>query len=198
MKLNFLRIGFGIICFVALLSANSQPKLKYTPYQIMAWEIKANEGFVPHWYKDGMVYNRILNRKLQSYSIGFGWNDQGCRRKEALPFLDKNGKISYDNATKLTCYEIDKYGRLHKNDLKNVALRLYSYSRGMIKDGSKLGGCCGKRSGCGHGDRNVRKSHNRRRQFELACWNHDNRKIIEMTEENLKKIAKMQMLLKQN
>ena len=195
MKINLLRSGFGCICIIALLSANSQPKLKYTPYQIMAWEIKANEGFVDHWYPDGKVYNRKLNRKLQSYSIGFGWNDQGCRRHETKPFLNSNGRISFDNATKLTCYEIDKYGRLHNDDLKNVALRLYSYSRGLTKNGSRLGGCCGSKSGCGNDVKNIRKSHNRRRQFELACWNHDTRKILEMTEENLKKIDKIKMMM---
>jgi hypothetical protein len=187
-KFNLFRIGFGCVCFLGLLAANSQPKLKYTPYQILAWEIKANEGFSDHWYPDGIV------RGKQSYSIGFGWNDQGRRRDEAVSFLT-NGKITFENATRLTCYEIDKYGRLHTDDLKNVALQLYSYSRGLTKNGSKLGGCCDSKFGCGNISKNVRYSHNRRRQFELACWNHDNQTIIEMTEGNLKKIHKIKMMI---
>lgn len=191
MKINYLHLGFGVICIIGLLSANSQPKLPYSTYQLLAWEIKANEGFVDHWYPDGIV------RGKQSYSIGFGWNDQGMRRrKEAKPFLNLNGKINYENATKLTMYEIKKYGQLHKDPLKNLALQLYSYSRGLTKDPRKLGKCCGSTSGCGNKYKNIRKSHNRRRQFELACWNHDYRKIIEMSDDNKTKIQKILMMIK--
>ena len=180
---------FTLGVFAIFLSANSAPtETTYTPYQLLVWEIKANEGFVPHWYKDGMVYNRKLNRKIQSYSIGFGWNDQGSRRHEAKPFLSTNGNITFNNATKLTIYEIGKYGKLHNDPLKNLALQLYSYSRGPITSGSQLGHCCGARSGCGNKNTNVRKSHNRRRKFELALWNHDYRLINEMTEQNKLKV----------
>ena len=194
MKINPTRSVFGCMCIFALVAANkpiSNTELKYSPYEIKVWEIKANEGFRDYWYKDGMVYNRKLKRNLQSYSIGFGWNDQGCRRHEAKPFLN-NGKITFEKATQLTIYEINKYGQLHNDPLKNVALQLYSYSRGLTKDGSKLGGCCGYDRGCGHSDRNVRKSHGRRRKFELACWNHDYATIKAMSDENKQKIAVMQ------
>ena len=187
MKINPTRAVFSIGCIIVLMAANvnHSEKLKYTPYQIMVWELKANEGFVNHWYKDGYVRGR------QSYSIGFGWNDQGNRRRhEAKPYLSLN-KITFDNATKLTLYEINKYGVLHKDPLKNVALRLYSYGRGLTKDPSKLGGCCGYSRGCGNSNKDIRRSHNRRRKFELACWRHDYEMINRMTEENIQKIAMM-------
>lgn len=187
MKINPTRAVFSLGVLLVFLSANKLPetKLKYSPYEIMVWEIKANEGFVPHWYPDGKVRGR------QSYSIGFGWNDQGSRRTEAKPFLNSNGKITFQNATKLTLYEISKYGQLSPDPLKNVALRLYSYSRGLTKNGSSLGKCCGARWGCGNASKNIRKSHSRRRTFELACWNRDIKTINRMTEENRQKVIAM-------
>lgn len=187
-KLNPLRIAFGIVCIVALMSANSQPKLPYTPYQIKIWEIKANEGYREWWYKDGIVNGK------QSYSIGFGWNDQGCRRSEIKQFT-KDGKVTFDEATDITVKELNKYGTLHKDPYKNVALQLYSYARGLTKDGRKLGRCCGGKNGCGHWNRDIRKSHNPRRQLELALWNHDHRMIIERTQDNRSKISKIIMTL---
>jgi len=196
MDINPTRAVFGCICLFSLVAANkpitnTSTKLNYSPYELMIWEIKANEGFMPHWYKDGFVYNRKLKKSVQSYSIGFGWNDQGCRRKEAKPFLNSSGKITFESATKLTLYEIGKYGKLHNDPLKNLALRLYSYSRGLTRDGSKLGGCCGYNRGCGHKNKDVRKSHARRRKFEVACWNHDYATINAMTEVNRQKISMM-------
>lgn len=187
-KPNLLHLSFGAVCFIALLSANRQEKLPFTPYQLLVWEIKANEGYRPWWYKDGMV------RGKQSYSIGFGWNDQGRRRKEISQFT-KDGKVTYDEATQITLKEIAKYGKLHSDPLKNLALQLYSYSRGLVKSGSALGKCCGGKSGCGSSNRNVRKSHNQRRQFELALWNHDSNFIINRVNENKSKIQKILMTL---
>lgn len=187
-KLNPLRIAFGIVCIAALMSANSQPKLPYTPYQILAWEIKANEGYRSNWYPDGMVRGR------QSYSIGFGWNDQGMRRrKEIAQYLP--GGVTYDEATKITMMEIKKYGKLHSDPWKNLALQLYSYSRGLVKSGSALGKCCGAKSGCGNRSKNVRKAHNARRQLELALWNHDSRQILDRCEDNKSKVRKILMTL---
>lgn len=194
MKINPTRAVFGCICFITLLAANSsesKERLKYSTYQLRSWEIKANEGFVPRWYKDGMVYNRKLRRKVQTYSIGFGWNDQGVRRHEAKPFLNPDGTITFDKATDLTNSEIKKYGVLNNDPLKNLALQLYSYSRGLTNKSSSLGHCCGATRGCGHPNGDVRKSHNRRRKFELACWNHDYALINKMTEENIQKIKIM-------
>lgn len=183
----------SLIIFTVLIGSgfSTTPKSKYSPYELLVWEIKANEGFVPHWYPDGLVYNRKLKRKIQSYSIGFGWNDQGCRRYEAKPFLNSNGKITYDKATQLTLYEIKKYGKLHSDPLKNLALQLYSYSRGMIKSGKQLGHCCGASYMCGNKNKNVRKAHNRRRKFELALWNHDYALISSMADDNKIKIQKI-------
>ena len=183
------RIIFGSLCLFALIAANKpnsdESKLKYSPYQIMVWEIKANEGYRSWWYKDGFVNGK------QAYSIGFGWNDQGQVRRHEIKQYTKDGKVTYDEATKITIYEINKYGRLHKDDLKNNALRMYSYARGLTKDGRKLGRCCGASWGCGNKDRNIKKSHSRRRKFELACWNHDYSTINRMTNENRQKIIAM-------
>lgn len=184
---------FGCLCLFALLAANKQPKtetekLKYSPWQIMAWEIKANEGYRSWWYEDGMVYNRKLKRKVQAYSIGFGWNDLGKVRRDEIKEFTKDGKVTYDEATTITIREISKYGKLHKDPLKNNALRMYSYARGLTKDPRKLGGCCGYKHGCGNANKKIRKGHSRRRKFELACWNHDYATINQMTEENLQKI----------
>ena len=162
--------------------------LNYTPYQVMVWEIKANEGYESWWYKDGIVNGK------QSYAIGFGWNDQGSskRRKEITGYT-QDGKVTPDEALQITLYEIEKYGRLHADALKNNALRLYSYSRGLIKTNERLGGCCGYRHGCGSNNKNVKKVHQRRRKLELAMWNHDYNTINIMTTENLKKIKKMNL-----
>lgn len=190
MKINLVYLISIAICASALMAANSQPKLPYTPYEILMWEIKANEGYSPHWYKDGFVNGK------QSYSIGFGWNDQGSseRRKEIAQYT-RDGSVSYDEAGKITLYEIKKYGRLHPGDLKNTAMQLYSYSRGLTKNINRLGGCCTWKNGCGSKTKWVKKAHNRRRALEMALVHHDNRKIIEMTEENKVKIQKIRMSL---
>lgn len=199
MKTNFLHLSFGFVCFAALLAANKLEKVPFTPYQILAWEIKANEGFRSWWYPDGMV------RGKQSYSIGFGWNDQGRRRKEIAQFT-KDGKVTFNEATQITLKEIAKYGQLHKDPYKNLALQLYSYARGPVKSGSALGKCCGGKSGCGihfkktcKGKKcnwcNVKKGHNSRRRFELALWNHNTNEILERTESNKSKIQKILMTL---
>lgn len=188
-KPNILHGAFGVFCFIALLSANRQEKLPYSPYQLLVWEIKANEGYRSWWYPDGIVRGR------QSYSIGFGWNDQGRRRKEIHQFT-KDGKVTYDEATQITIKEIQKYGKLNNDPLKNLALQLYSYSRGLTKSGASLGKCCDGRSGCGNSNKNIRKSHNARRQFELALWNHDSKFILDRTEQNKSKIQKILMTIK--
>lgn len=190
------QIIFGCLFLFAFFAANKQPKnenekLKYNTWEIMAWEIKANEGYRSWWYEDGMVYNRKLKRRVQAYSIGFGWNDQGKVRRDEIKEFTRDGKVTFDEATTITIREIRKYGTLNKDPLRNTALRLYSYSRGLTTDPHKLGGCCGYKRGCGNANDNIRISHSRRRKFELACWNHDYATINRMTEENKQKIIAM-------
>jgi hypothetical protein len=84
--------------------------------------------------------------------------------------------------------ELSKYGQLHKDPYRDLALKLYSYNCGLVKDGSRLGRCHGGRNGCGHRDANVRKAHNRRRKFELALWKHDYVTILNYTEQNQDKL----------
>jgi hypothetical protein len=180
-----------VLCVLFLfLNANIIPKSKYTPYQILVWEIKANEGYRSWWYKDG------FNRGKQSYSIGFGWNDLGNRRREEIAQYTADGKVTFDEATEITLKEIKKYGTLNKDPYKNVALQLYSYNCGLTKDGSKLGRCCGGTRGCGSSNANIRNHHNSRRKFELALWNHDIMSIEARTEKNREKLKAYLQILK--
>lgn len=171
------------VCIVILLliSAN-RVKMPYTPYQILVWEIKANEGYSSTWYPDGYFKGK------RSYSIGFGWNDLGRTRRSEIKQYLKDGMVSYNEAIQITQYEIKKYGKLHSDPYKNLALCLYSYNCGLTKSGSKIGRCCGSTWLCGNKDRNIRKAHSRRRKFELALWKKDVPTIIKYTEENRQKI----------
>lgn len=172
-----------IVCvFLLFLNANSAPKLKYTPYQILVWEIKANEGYRSWWYPDG------YNRGKKAYSIGFGWNDLGNRRRAEIKNYTKDKKVTFIEALEITLKEISKYGVLHKDPLKNLALQLKSYNCGLATRYSDLGHCCGAKRGCGSSSENVRNMHNSRRKFELALWNHDFVNILARTEKNKEKI----------
>lgn len=194
MKVN-LHLISCIIFAVFFLSANSQPKLKYSPYQILVWEIKANEGYRSWWYKDGKHWKTGKQR----YSIGFGWNDcASWKRRQEIKKFTQDGKVTFNEAKDITLLEISKYKKLNKDKdlnkdpLKNLALQLYSYNCGFTNKGSSLGKCCGGTWGCGSVKSNVRKSHNRRRQFELALWNHDIRMVDYFTTINQLKAAQME------
>ena len=178
------------ILFV-FMNANKCPRIKYTPYQILAWELKANEGYRPTWYRDGFVNGR------KAYSIGFGWNDQGQRRRHEIREFVRDGKVTFEEATEITLMELRKYGTLHNDPYRDLALKLYSYNCGLTKDARRLGKCHGGRNGCGHKDANVRKAHNRRRKFELALWKHDFGTVLNYTEENRDKLRGYIAQLKQ-
>lgn len=171
---------------IFMLANTVSPVKKYTPYQIVIWELKANEGHEEWWYKDGFVKGR------QAYSIGLGWNDQGSsdRRREIKKYTS-DGKVTLDEAVQITIYELNKYGKLHDDPLKNAALKLYSYNCGLTKSGNRLGKCCNAYKGCGSNNSNVRKSHNRRRKFELALWRHDYGLIQKYCDENRLKVITM-------
>ena len=171
-----------LIFFIIVVAANKAPKLEYTPYQILVWEIKANEGYASWWYPDGW------NRGRRAHSIGFGWNDLGNRRRNEIKKFTSDGFVSFDEAMKITLYELEKYGQLNKDPLRNVALKLYSYNCGLTDDGNRLGRCCGAKWGCGSRNKNVRKMHNRRRKFELSLWKHDYPTIEKYVEEDKQKL----------
>ena len=92
--------------------------------------------------------------------------------------------------------EIKKYGRLHKDPYKNLALILHSYNCGLTTSGRELGRCCGASKGCGNDKKNVRKAHNERRKFELALWNRNMSYISERTEENREKVVNTKIFSK--
>lgn len=180
-----------VVCVLFLfLNANTAPKIKYTPYQILVWELKANEGYRSWWYPDGTVRGR------QSYSIGFGWNDLGNRRRKEIAKYTADKKVTFDEALEISLKEVSKYGRLHPDPLKNLALQLYSYNCGLAKSGKCLGHCCGSSRGCGSSKKNVRLVHNQRRKFELALWNHDVVNIMARTESNKDKLTTYVQTLK--
>lgn len=197
----------GYICLVLctlflFVNANVSSTSKYTPYQILVWEIKANEGYKSWWYEDG------TNRGKQAYSIGFGWNDLGNRRRQEIAKYTADRKVTFGEATEITLMEISKYGKLHKDPYKNLALQLYSYNCGPTKSGSSLGHCCKAKAGCGYHlgkpcrgkgkchACNVKKMHNERRRFELALWNHDMINVSVRTEKNRAKLQTYVQLLK--
>lgn len=172
-----------MLFFIILMSANTH-KFEYTPYQMLIWEIKANEGYRSWWYPDGRGQNG-----RQAYSIGFGWNDLGNVRRNEIKQFTKDRKVTFDEAMTITLREIAKYGRLHQDPYKNLALQLYSYNCGLTNSGASLGKCCGSRSGCGSPNKNIRKAHNRRRRFELALWSHEWKSVRKYTEQNQSKLA---------
>lgn len=176
-KLNTLLQAIGVVALLILFMSANKYSPKYTPYQILVWELKANEGYQPWWYRDG-----------NGHSIGFGWNDCGGKRRHEIKQYTKDGKVTYDEATTITIKEIEKYGKLNSDPWKDLALKLYSYNCGLTKQGWKLGKCCGGKWMCGNSNRNIRKSHNRRRKFELALWNKDINYVYAETEKNKNKI----------
>lgn len=171
---------FILIC-VIFIAANKKNKntCKYSPYQVLMFELKANEGFRSNWYKDGIVNGN------QAYSIGYGWSDWGGKRRKYISNYLADGKIDNKEATLLIVSEIKNMGILNKDPYKNVAMQLYSYNRGLIRSSKKLGRCCGARYGCGSPNFNVRQSHNRRRKFELALFKHDFDTIEKMMDGNI-------------
>jgi hypothetical protein len=168
---------------------------------MLVWEIKANEGYKSWWYPDG------YNRGRRAYSIGFGWNDLGNRRRGEIANYTKDKKVTFDEAMQITLKEINKYGVLNKDPYKNLALQLHSYNCGLTTRGSDLGHCCGGSKGCGfHAGKPctgkrchacaVREQHNSRRKFELALWNHDMINIKARTEKNRDRLQTYVQILK--
>ena len=177
-KLNTLLQYVGIVALIILFMSANKYSPKYSLYQIKVWELKANEGYEPWWYPDG-----------NGHSIGFGWNDCAGKRRHEIRKYTKDGKVTYDEATEITLNEIQKYGTLNSDPWKNTALQLYSYNCGLTKSGARLGKCCGGRWMCGSRNLDIRKSHSRRRKFELALWNKDFDYIYKETEKNQRKIV---------
>ena len=192
-KINILRtFPFLLVTFI-FLAANRVDKYPYSPYESLVWEIKANEGYKSWWYRDGVGQNG-----KQAYSIGFGWNDLGQKRRAEIKEFTKDGKVAFEEATQITLLELKKYGTLHKDPWKDIALKLYAYNCGLgnnPKNPNRLGRCCGAKWNCGNRDKNVRKSHNRRRTFERALWNRDWLILSQMSEENRKKVIRIQSSL---
>ena len=181
-------ISLWLLLAITFTAANKIPVKKYTPYQLLVWEIKANEGYRSWWYKDGKTIDG-----RQRYSIGFGWNDLGGIRRHEIAKYTKDRHVSYSEAMEITLLEIKKKGTFNSDPYRNLAMQLYSYNCGTIKSASQLGRCHGgakiRGKRCGHPSAKVRIAHNRRREYELALWNHDWVLIQQYTEENRKKVS---------
>ena len=95
-------LSIAIVIFL-LLSAN-HVKMPGSPYELMVWELKAGEGYRSWWYPDGWV------RGKKAYSIGFGWNDQGRRRRAEISKYTNDGEVDFGEALQISLYEISKYG----------------------------------------------------------------------------------------
>lgn len=158
----------------------------YTAYQILVWEIKANEGYRSWWYRDGVGGNG-----RPAYSIGFGWNDCGGVRRHEIKKYTADHKVTVEEATEIMLAEIAKYGKMSNDPLRDVAMKLHRYNCGTTVTGQDLRNCCGGSSGCGRNSSSIRNSHNRRRKFELALWMHDLSEINRITSENKEKVSNM-------
>lgn len=192
-QFTFGKVSYYLLCLIVvatLISANRVSVKRYSIYQMKVWELKAREGYVPWWKTDGKVYNRKLRKRVQSYSIGFGYNDQGTlARRKAIAKYTADGKVTYSEAMTISL-SLDVWDRKYHGDpLTNLAMQLYAYNRGTISNPSQLGRCCGGKKGCGHSSRSVRRSHNPRRAFEVALKRHDWIAIQAHVEENQKKSA---------
>ena len=203
MKPNVTRVIYYLmwIMFISIfIAANKTDIKKYSPYTVLAWEIKANEGYRSWWYPDGHFI--VNGKRKNSFSIGFGWNDLGTTRRHEVKQYTADGKVTIDEAWAITLKEINKWPRFHNDDYKNLAMQLYSYNCGRIRSSSQLGKChngtnarnkrcghwCKSNGKNGHKCINVRKAHNVRRELELALWKHDWIAIYNRSEENREKV----------
>lgn len=192
-KPNFSSIAYySLWAIVAALfmAANRVEVKKYTPYQLLVWEIKANEGYRSWWYRDGSAI--IDGKRRASHSIGFGWNDCGGTRRSRIKEFTRDGKVTYEEALQITLNELGRYGKLHSDPYTDIAMKLYAYNCGKITSPKQLGKCHNgtnvKNKRCGDPRPNVRKAHNRRREFELALRNHNWQLIHEFTERNRSRV----------
>jgi len=172
-----------VIVLLLFLNANLSEKPKFSIYQIQTFEIKNNEGYRKWWYPDGKI------RGVQTYSIGYGWNDWGGKRRHQIRKYTRDGIVTESEAYQIVLNELKSMGRLHTDPYKDLAMKLHAYNRGSIKSGRALGGCCGTKYGCGHRNANIRKSHTPRRKMELALWNHDFRYVNQRTIENKENLS---------
>lgn len=192
---TFVYYSMWVVVAIAFLQANKVPKPAYTPYQMLVWEIKANESYRPWWYPDG----RTKTGK-QKYSIGFGWNDLGGVRRKDIAKYTADGKVTFAEALEITLSEVNKWGKFNSDPYRNLAMQIHSYNCGRIMSYKELGHCHrgqnvdGKR--CGSSNPRVRRAHNIRREYELALWRHDWVKIEEITEMNRAKVTSMLIKLK--
>lgn len=141
----------------------------YSPYEVLLIYTKAHEGYSETWYPDGFVKGK------QSYSIGYGTNNQGHKkttdRIKCLFTLD--GKRTNKELASLA---IKDWFDLHKDKVKSKDIFEYTagllqiYNRGSYKI---LGACCGSKIPgiCGSDNKDIKASHECRRDFELNIKN---------------------------
>ena len=182
-----------------LVSTTKQENLicGYTRYQVLMWSLKANESYSHVWYPDG-----------DYKAIGFGYNHLGQKkRKEQISWATKDGKVTYTEATQILCDYVERIGKSDRfvsfskkkklDDWQEIAVIAHMYNCGSVQK-TGIQGCCGKRTGCGKGY----NSHNQRRKFEVALWNHDEKYVkqelikYQIKAAQLERTAKSQNLYK--
>ena len=159
----------------------------YTKYEVLMLYTKAHEGFSEIWYKDGFVKGR------QSYSIGYGINDQGLKSKHKE--IEKKYCVNGKTTPMLASQAIKDYYEAHRkyvpstNLWAELAWELHYYNRGQPK---KLFLCCSKTRGIGCGSKNkdINESHTERRLFEKAVYERNINEIKRQMELCKKKLQK--------
>lgn len=188
---------FLLLTFASVFLAANKVKVKrYTPWQMKVWSLKSSEGYRSWWYKDGKI-TLPNGKRVQTYSIGMGYNDQGSwKRRKAIAKYTADGRVTYKEALEISL-KVDCWQRKYHNDpYVNLAMQMYAYNRGTITSPKQLGRCCGGKWGCGHAKASVRRAHNPRRQEELAIARKDWVAMQKFTEEHQKKASQMDRLHK--
>jgi len=141
------------------------PVRKYTGYEIAMYYLKAHESFRPYEYPDGKYPSK-----------GFGLNLTPGHVKwasEVLGFPARSRNWTYEEGQKiLRAYwqkKFDQFDDTGLTEYQRTALLLHAYNTGKTHN---IQGCCGSKKGCGkRSSPNIRKAHNKRRDFEWRLYN---------------------------
>ena len=136
----------------------------YTPFEIAMYFLKAHESFRPWEYPDGKFPSKGFGLNLTpdhvkwaTKKLGFNCKSRNWTFKEGQFLLREYWKEMRDSHPEI------------KDDFKLVALLLHKYNTGNTKS---LSACCKAKKGCGASDKDMRRIHNERRNFEVRLYNH--------------------------
>lgn len=178
-KTENLRAVVPAVAFIwMLLSANKTP-LAYTQYEMKARFIVATEGFTKTWKTEPSGKSSV---------IGCGYNDWGSKkRRDAIQRFVSDG-LTIQEGVEISMDELSKFKVGKTSDpLQELAFRFHAFNTGHCKDYNDMLGCCGNAVGCGSPNRDVRKSHSERREFEKALYCHNYERINAMMDDFTKR-----------